>query len=167
MNRIQVLTKLHQVAPNCTKLHQSLPSCTNLHQVTPNCTKLTKVYHVVPECTKLHQSAPDDFPWFWSKIGHLSMFFFSRQYRLGKCVLRYCRTKKAFVGYKNNSVEHDIMSLQPSKIQNNLSKKERTALTNFRRLVASTSSLKSTKKATPDVLSFLAMATLQSEFLNL
>ena len=75
--------------------------------------------------------------------------------------------KKAFVGYKNNSVEHDIMSLQPSKIQNNLSKKERTALTNFRRLVASTSSLKSTKKATPDVLSFLAMATLQSEFLNL
>ena len=35
------------------------------------------------------------------------------------------------------------------------------------RLVTSTSSLKSTNKATPDVLSFLAMAILQTEFLNL
>ena len=35
------------------------------------------------------------------------------------------------------------------------------------RLVASTSSLNSTNKATPDFLSFLAMAILQSEFLNL
>jgi len=26
-------------------------------------------------------------PWFWSKIGHFSIFFF-RQYRPGKCVLR-------------------------------------------------------------------------------
>ena len=31
--------------------------------------------------------------WFWSKIGHFSIFCF-RQYRPGKCVLRYYRTKK-------------------------------------------------------------------------
>ena len=34
-------------------------------------------------------------PWFWSKNGHFLMFFF-RQYRLGKCLLRYSRTKKGF-----------------------------------------------------------------------
>ena len=34
-------------------------------------------------------------PWFWSKIGHFSIFFF-RHYRAGKCVLRYSRTKKRF-----------------------------------------------------------------------
>ena len=32
-------------------------------------------------------------PWFWSKIGHFSLFDF-RQYKPGKCVLRYFRTKK-------------------------------------------------------------------------
>ena len=32
-------------------------------------------------------------PWFWWKIGHFSSFVF-RQYRPGKCVLRYSRTKK-------------------------------------------------------------------------
>ena len=32
-------------------------------------------------------------PWFWSKNGHFSNFFF-RQYRTGKCLLRYSRTKK-------------------------------------------------------------------------
>ena len=31
--------------------------------------------------------------WFWSKNGHFSNFFF-RQYRSGKCLLRYSRTKK-------------------------------------------------------------------------
>ena len=41
-------------------------------------------------------------PWFWSKIGHFSTFFF-RQYRPGKSVLRYSRTKKKSVlGYKNS-----------------------------------------------------------------
>ena len=40
-------------------------------------------------------------PWFWAKIGHFSIFFF-RQYRPGKCVLRYSRTQKnAVLGYKN------------------------------------------------------------------
>ena len=40
-------------------------------------------------------------PWFWSKNGHFSNFFF-RQYRPGKCLLRYSRTKKhLFLGYKN------------------------------------------------------------------
>ena len=32
-------------------------------------------------------------PWFWSKNGHFSNFFF-RQYGTGKCLLRYSRTKK-------------------------------------------------------------------------
>ena len=41
-------------------------------------------------------------PWFWSKIGHFSNFFF-RHYKPEKCVLRYSRTKKkAFLGYKNS-----------------------------------------------------------------
>ena len=31
-------------------------------------------------------------PWFWSKSGHFSNFFF-RQYRLQKCLLRYSRKK--------------------------------------------------------------------------
>ena len=32
-------------------------------------------------------------PWFWYKNGHCSNFFFS-QYRPGKCLLWYCRTRK-------------------------------------------------------------------------
>ena len=32
-------------------------------------------------------------PWFWSKNGHFSKFFF-RRYSLGKCLLWYSRTKK-------------------------------------------------------------------------
>ena len=31
---------------------------------------------------------------FWSKNGHFSNFFFFSQYRPGKCVLRYSRTRK-------------------------------------------------------------------------
>ena len=47
---------------------------------------------------KFKQSKNWDFskgvnPWFLSKIGRFSIFFF-RQYRPGKCVLRYSRTKK-------------------------------------------------------------------------
>ena len=33
-------------------------------------------------------------PWFWSKYGRFSNFFFFRQCRPGKCLLRYSRTKK-------------------------------------------------------------------------
>ena len=33
-------------------------------------------------------------PWFCSKNGHFSMFFFFWQYRAGKCLLRYSRTRK-------------------------------------------------------------------------
>ena len=33
-------------------------------------------------------------PWFWSKNGHFFKRFFSRQYRPGKCLLRYSRRKK-------------------------------------------------------------------------
>ena len=33
-------------------------------------------------------------PWFLSKNGHFSNFFFFRQYRTGKCLLWYSRTKK-------------------------------------------------------------------------
>ena len=39
-------------------------------------------------------------PWFWSKNGHFSNFFFS-QYRPGKCLLLYFRAKNSFLGYKN------------------------------------------------------------------
>ena len=33
-------------------------------------------------------------PWFWLKNGHFSNSFFVRQYRPGKCLLRYSRTKR-------------------------------------------------------------------------
>ena len=33
-------------------------------------------------------------PWFWSKNGNFSILFFFRQYRPGKCLLRYSRAKK-------------------------------------------------------------------------
>ena len=33
-------------------------------------------------------------PWFWSKTGHFSNFFFFRQYRSRKSLLRYSGTKK-------------------------------------------------------------------------
>ena len=33
-------------------------------------------------------------PWFWSKNGHFSKLFFFRQYRPGKCLLRYSRARK-------------------------------------------------------------------------
>ena len=33
-------------------------------------------------------------PWFKSKIGHFCIFFIFRQYRPGKCVLRYSERKK-------------------------------------------------------------------------
>ena len=39
-------------------------------------------------------------PWFWPKNGHFSNFFFLRQYKPGKFLLRYSRTKNAFLGYK-------------------------------------------------------------------
>ena len=32
--------------------------------------------------------------WFWSKNSYISKFVFFRQYRLGKCLLRYSRTRK-------------------------------------------------------------------------
>ena len=40
-------------------------------------------------------------PWFWSKNGHFPTFFL-KQYRPRKCVVRYSRTKNAFLDYKNN-----------------------------------------------------------------
>ena len=33
-------------------------------------------------------------PWFWSKNGHFSNFFFFTHYRPGKCLLRYYRARK-------------------------------------------------------------------------
>ena len=35
-------------------------------------------------------------PWFWSKHCHFLSTFFFRQYRQGKCLIRYSRTKKTF-----------------------------------------------------------------------
>ena len=37
-------------------------------------------------------------PWFWSKNGHFSNIFLFRQYRPGKCLLRYFRKKKRLSG---------------------------------------------------------------------
>ena len=36
------------------------------------------------------------------KLPFFNLFFFFRQYRQGKCLLRYSTTKKAFLRYKNN-----------------------------------------------------------------
>ena len=44
-------------------------------------------------------------PWFWSKNGHISKVFFFRQYRPGKCFLRYFTTKNSFLGYKNKKLK--------------------------------------------------------------
>ena len=38
-------------------------------------------------------------PWFWSKNGHFSTFFF-KEYRRGKCLLRCSKKKYAFPDYK-------------------------------------------------------------------
>ena len=38
--------------------------------------------------------------WFCSKHGHFCKFLF-RQYRPGKCLLRYSRRENAFLGYRN------------------------------------------------------------------
>ena len=40
-------------------------------------------------------------PWFWSKNGHLSNFFFFREYRPGKCLDDILERKNAFRSYKN------------------------------------------------------------------
>ena len=40
-------------------------------------------------------------PWFWSKNDPFSNFFFLKYYSLGKCLLRYSRTKKRFLNHKN------------------------------------------------------------------
>ena len=44
-------------------------------------------------------------PWFSSKNGNFSNFFFLIQYRLRKCLLRYSRTKKAFLRLKKRSLK--------------------------------------------------------------
>ena len=43
---------------------------------------------------KLKKPKIDIFPWFWSNNGHFSNFFGGGQYRPGKCLLWYSRTKK-------------------------------------------------------------------------
>ena len=44
-------------------------------------------------------------PWFSSKIGHFSNLFLFRQYRPGKCVLWYSRTKQRFSRQKNKKLK--------------------------------------------------------------
>ena len=39
-------------------------------------------------------------PWYWSKNGHFSTFFFT-QYMAGKCLYDILKRKNAFLGYKN------------------------------------------------------------------
>ena len=43
-------------------------------------------------------------PWFLSKRGHFSNFFF-REYRPGQCLLRYSKTKKRLSGLKKKEVQ--------------------------------------------------------------
>ena len=52
-------------------------------------------------------------PWFWSKKGHFSKFFF-RQYRPGKCLLRYLERKKAFLRYKNKNFKSRKIDIFPT-----------------------------------------------------
>ena len=44
-------------------------------------------------------------PWLWSKNGQFSIFFF-RQYRPGKCLLRYYATKKILSRQQNQELQH-------------------------------------------------------------
>ena len=44
-------------------------------------------------------------PWFWSKNGPISNFFL-RQYRLGKCFLRYSTSKKRLCSIKNKKFKN-------------------------------------------------------------
>ena len=44
-------------------------------------------------------------PWFWSKNGHFSNFFFFRQYRSGKYLYDILEWKNACVAYKNNKFQ--------------------------------------------------------------
>ena len=43
-------------------------------------------------------------PWFWSKHGHFSIFFF-RQYRPGKCLIWYSTTKNRFSRLQKHEVQ--------------------------------------------------------------
>ena len=51
-------------------------------------------------------------PWFWSKNGHFSNFFF-RQYRPGKCVLRYSRKKKRQIRSSKSKIWHFSKGVNP------------------------------------------------------
>ena len=62
------------------------------------------------EKKKFKKSKNDHFskkvnPWFWSQNDHFFNFFFFMQYRPGQCVLRYFRTKNAFLGYKKQKLK--------------------------------------------------------------
>ena len=44
--------------------------------------------------------------WFWSKNGHFSDFYFLGNIGQEICLLRYSRTKKRFLGYKNKKINN-------------------------------------------------------------
>ena len=62
--------------------------------------------------------------WFWSKKGHFSTFFF-REYRPGKCFLRYSRTKKnAFWAIKTTSSKSRKIDIFPKWLTHSLGPKK-------------------------------------------
>ena len=62
-------------------------------------------------------------PWFWSKSGHFSNFFF-RRIRPGKCVLRYSRTKKTpFCAIKTKSLKKRKSAIFPKGLTQGFGRK--------------------------------------------
>ena len=51
-------------------------------------------------------------PWFWSKNGHFSTFFFFGQYRPRKCLLRYSRAKKRL----SRLYKHEVQKVGKTEI---------------------------------------------------
>ena len=53
-------------------------------------------------------------PWFWSKNGNFSNFFFLRQYRPGKMFFTIFENEKnAFLGYKKNKIKRPNIDIFP------------------------------------------------------
>ena len=76
---------------------------------------------------KLKKSKNWDFskgvnPWFWSKHGHFSKWFF-KQYRPGKCLLRYSRIKNAILSYKNKNFKKSKIDTFPKGLTHGFGQK--------------------------------------------
>ena len=70
-------------------------------------------------------------PWFWSKKGHFSNFFF-RQYGQRKFLLRYCTTKiTAFLGYKSKKLKKSKIDIFPKRLTHGFGPRMASFLTFF------------------------------------